>query len=103
MNDQTKWLQSNATDILDELSLQIDQSHDFFAFFVGTEDSKISLQRFYETLNILETTNDPKSTAQRMCLPEELVNYWYENALNLANIKSKKGIHVYLVLIAQPT
>ena len=91
LNDQTKWLQSNATDILDELSLQIDQSHDFFAFFVGTEDSKISLQRFYETLNILETTNDPKSTAQRMYLPEELVNYWYENALNLANIKSKKG------------
>ncbi|MDM1764323.1 MULTISPECIES: site-specific integrase [unclassified Acinetobacter] len=91
LNDQTKWLQSNATDILDELSLQIDQSHDFFAFFVGTEDSKISLQRFYETLNILETTKDPKSTAQRMCLPEELVNYWYENALNLANIKSKKG------------
>ncbi len=103
MNDQTKWLQSNATDILDELSLQIDQSHDFFAFFVGTEDSKISLQRFYETLNILETTNDPKSAAQRMCLPEELVNCWYENALNLANIKSKKGIPVYLVLIAQPT
>lgn len=91
LNDQTKWLQSNATDILDELSLQIDQSHDFFAFFVGTEDSKISLQRFYETLNILETTHDPKSAAQRMCLPEELVNYWYENALNLANIKSKKG------------
>ena len=91
LNDQTKWLQSNATDILDELSLQIDQSHDFFAFFVGTEDSKISLQRFYETLNILETTKDPKSTAQRMCLPEELVNYWYENALNLANIKSKRG------------
>ena len=29
LNDQTKWLQSNATDILDELSLQIDQSHDF--------------------------------------------------------------------------
>ena len=26
-----------------------------------------------------------------LCLPEELVNYWYENALNLANIKSKKG------------
>ena len=91
LNDQTKWLQSNATDILDELSLQIDQSHDFFAFFVGTEDSKISLQRFYETLNILETTHDPKSAAQRMCLPEELVNCWYENALNLANIKSKKG------------
>ncbi len=39
----------------------------------------------------METTNDPKSTAQRMYLPEELVNYWYENALNLANIKSKKG------------
>ena len=56
LNDQTNWLQSNATDILDELSLQIDQSHDFFDFFVGTEDSKISLQRFYETLNILETT-----------------------------------------------
>src|SRR5690606_33240663 len=91
LNDQTNWLQSNATDILNELSVQTNQSHDFFAFFAGTEDSKISLQRFYETLNILETTNDPKSAAQRMCLPEELVNYWFENALNLANIKSKKG------------
>lgn len=90
LNDQTNWLQSN-TDILNELSLQIDQSHDFFAFFAGTEDSKISLQRFYETLNILETNNDPKSTAQRMCLPEELVSYWYENAYNLALIKSRKG------------
>lgn len=91
LNDQTNWLQSNATDILNELSVQTNQPHDFFAFFAGTEDSKISLQRFYETLNLLETTHDPKSAAQRICLPEELVNYWYENALNLANIKSKKG------------
>ncbi len=68
LNDQTKWLQSNATDILDELSLQIDQSHDFFCFLCWNRRiSKISLQRFYETLNILETTQDPKSTAQRMC------------------------------------
>ena len=91
LNDQTNWLQSNATDILEELSVQTNQPHDYFAFFAGTEDSKISLQRIYETLNILETTKDPKSAAQRICLPEELVDYWYKNALDLADIKSKKG------------
>lgn len=91
LNDQTNWLQSNATDILGELSLQIDQSHDYFSFFAGTEDSKISLQRFYETLNQLEIHNDAQAVSQKMCLPEELVNYWYENALNLTAIKSQKG------------
>lgn len=91
LNDQTNWLQSNATDILNELSVQTNQPHDFFAFFAGTEDSKISLQRFYETLNQLEIHNDPQAVYQKMCLPEELVNYWYENALNLAAIKSQKS------------
>ncbi|MGO1064491.1 hypothetical protein ACTL4L_17800, partial [Acinetobacter lwoffii] len=90
LNDQTNWLQSNATDILEELSVQTNQPHDFFAFFAGTEGSKISLQRFYETLNQLEIHNDPQAVSQKMYLPEELVNYWYENALNLADIKSKK-------------
>ena len=91
LNDQTNWLQSNATDILEELSVQTNQPHDYFAFFAGTEGSKISLQRFYETLNQLEIHNDPQAVSQKMYLPEELVNYWYENALNLADIKSKKG------------
>lgn len=90
LNDQTDWLKSNVEDILDEVSFN-SQPHDYFAFFAGTEDSKILLQRFYETLNILETTKDPKSAAQRICLPEELVDYWYKNALDLADIKSKKG------------
>lgn len=91
LNDQTNWLQSNAADILNELSLQSQQPHDFFAYFIGTEDSKISLKRFYETLNQLEIHSDPLAVSQKMCLPEKLVNYWYENALNLAAIKSQKG------------
>ena len=91
LNDQTNWLQSNAADVLNELSLQSEQPHDFFAYFAGTEDSKISLKRFYETLNQLEIHNDPQVVSQKMCLPEELVHYWYENALNLAALKSQKG------------
>ena len=91
LNDQTNWLQSNAADILNELSLQSQEPHDFFAYFIGTEDSKISLKRFYETLNLLEIHSDPLAVSQKMCLPEKLVNYWYENALNLAAIKSQKG------------
>lgn len=91
LNDQTNWLQSNTADILNELSVQSQQPHDFFAYFIGTEDSKISLKRFYETLNQLEIHSDPQAVSQKMCLPEELVNYWYENALNLAAIKSQKG------------
>ncbi|RKG52162.1 site-specific integrase [Acinetobacter cumulans] len=91
LNDQTNWLESNATDILNELSLQSQQPHDFFAYFAGTEDSKISLKRFYETLNQLEIHNDPQFVSQKMCLSEELVHHWYENALNLAAIKSQKG------------
>lgn len=91
LNDQTNWLQSNATDILNELSVQSQQPHDFFSYFTGTEDSKISLKRFYETLNQLEIHNDPLAVSQKMCLSEELVSYWYENALNLAAIKSQKG------------
>ena len=91
LNDQTNWLQSNAMDILNELSVQSQQPHDLFSYFTGTEDSKISLKRFYETLNQLEIHNDPLAVSQKMCLPEELVSYWYENALNLAAIKSQKG------------
>ncbi len=91
LNDRTNWLQSNADDVLNEISLQSKQPHDFFAYFAGTEDSKISLKRFYETLNQLEIHSDPLAVSQKMCLPEELVNYWYENTLNLAAIKSQKG------------
>ncbi|ESK38717.1 hypothetical protein P256_01536 [Acinetobacter nectaris CIP 110549] len=91
LNDQTAWLESNGVDILNELAAQTQKPHNFFDFFAGTEDSKISLQRFYKTLNSLEITNDPKSTSQLMCLPKELVNYWYTNAQNLAKLKSRKG------------
>lgn len=91
LNDQTHWLQSNAADILNELSFNSEQSHNFFDYFIGTEDSKISLKRFYETLNQLEIHRDPQVVSQSMCLPEELVNSWYNNALYLAAIKSHKG------------
>ena len=41
-------------------------------------------------LILLEIHSDPQAASQKMCTPEELANDWYENALNLANIKSKK-------------
>mgnify|MGYP003603131988 CR=1 FL=1 len=41
-------------------------------------------------LILLEIHSDHQAISQKMCLPEKLVNDWYENALNLANIKSKK-------------
>ena len=91
LNDQTNWLQSNVADVLSKLLLKSEQSHDLYAHFPGTDDSKISLKLVYETLNQLEIHKDPLFVSQKMNLPEELVRYWYENALNLVALKSQKG------------
>jgi hypothetical protein len=65
--------------------------HDFFKYFAGTKESKISFKLFYNCLNLLEIHRDPQRVSLEMSLPIELVNYWYENAKELSNLKSQKN------------
>ncbi|WP_180025037.1 tyrosine-type recombinase/integrase [Acinetobacter sp. YH1901134] len=90
LNDQTDWLKSNVEDILDEVSSN-SQPHDFFKYFVGTKESKVSFAWFFKCLNLLEIHHDPHLVSEEMCLPVELVNYWYENAKQLGQLKSQKN------------
>ncbi|MHA3116570.1 site-specific integrase [Acinetobacter sp. ANC 4635] len=89
LNDQTDWLKSNVDNILSEISS--DQTHDFFKYFAGTKESKVSFSWFYKCLNLLEIHHDPDQVSREMSLPVELVNYWYENAKQLGQLRSQKG------------
>ena len=91
LNDQTGWLNSNVEDILDEIASFNSKPHDFFKYFAGTKESKISFKLFYNCLNLLEIHRDPQRVSLEMSLPIELVNYWYENAKELSNLKSQKN------------
>ena len=44
----------------------------------------------FKCLNLLEIHHDPDLVSKEMCLPVELVNYWYENAKQLYQLKSQK-------------
>ena len=44
----------------------------------------------FKCLNLLEIHHDPDRVSQEMSLPVELVNYWYENAKQLGQLKSQK-------------
>lgn len=90
LNDQTNWLKSNLEDILDEFLFE-SQPHDFFKYFAGTKESKISFSLFYECLNLLEINQDPHQVSQELSLPIEVVTYWYENAKQLGQLKSRKN------------
>lgn len=90
LNDQTDWLKSNVEDILNESSCNT-PPHDFFKYFAGTKESKVSFARFFKCLNLLEIHNDPDQVSKKMWLPVELVNYWYENAKLLGQLKSQKN------------
>ncbi len=90
LNDQTDWLKSNVEDILNEVSFN-SQPHDFFKYFAGTKESKVSFAWFFKCLNLLEIHHDPDRVSQEMSLPVELVNYWYENAKQLGQLKSRKN------------
>lgn len=90
LNDQTDWLKSNVEDILDEVSFN-SQPHVFFKYFAGTKESKVSFAWFFKCLNLLEIHHDPDRVSQEMSLPVELVNYWYENAKQLGQLKSQKN------------
>ena len=90
LNDQTGWLNSNIEDILNEVSFN-SQPHDFFKSFAGTKESKVSFAWFFKCLNLLEIHHDPELVSREMSLPVELVNYWYENAKQLGQLKSQKN------------
>lgn len=90
LNDQTDWLKSNVEDILNEVLFN-SQPHDFFKYFAGTKESKVSFAWFFKCLNLLEIHHDPDRVSQEMSLPVELVNYWYKNAKQLGQLKSQKN------------
>ena len=90
LNEQTGWLKSNIEDILNEVSFNA-RLHDFFKYFAGTKESKVSFSLFFRCLNLLEIHHDPDRVSQEMSLPIELVNYWYENAKQLGQLKSQKN------------
>lgn len=90
LNDQTGWLNSNVEDILNEVSFN-SSPHDFFKYFAGTKESKVSFAWFFKCLNLLEIHHDPALVSREMCLPLELVNYWYENAKQVGQLKSQKN------------
>ena len=91
LNDQTNWPDSNLQEILNELSDINSEPHDFFKYFAGTKDSKVSFKLFFKCLNLLEIHHDPHRVSQELSLPTELVKYWYENAQNLSQLKSRKN------------
>jgi integrase len=90
LNDQTGWLNSNVEDILDDVSHN-SQPHDFFKYFAGTKESRISFEWFFNCLNLLEIHQDPDRVSQELSLPIELVHYWYENATQLSQLKSQQN------------
>lgn len=89
LNDQTDWLKSNVEDILSKVSCNT-PPHDFFKYFAGTKESKVSFTLFYKCLDLLEIHDDADQVSREMSLPVELVNYWYENAKQLGKLKSQK-------------
>lgn len=90
LNNQTSWLNSNVEDILEEVSNN-SQPHDFFKYFAGTKESKISFESFFNCLKLLETHQDPEQVAEELSLPIELVKYWYANAMQLSQLKSQQN------------
>ncbi|WP_151710929.1 tyrosine-type recombinase/integrase [Acinetobacter brisouii] len=91
LNDQRGWLNSNIEDFINDASSMNPQPHNFFKYFAGTKESKISFALFFKCLNLLEIHHDPNQVSKEMSLPIELVNYWYENAKQLGQLKSQKN------------
>ena len=91
LNDQTDWLNSNAVKFLTKNSeLQI-KPHQFLNYFAGTAESQISFNKFFQCLNLLEIHRDPIRVSSELCLPLAVVEYWFENAIQLGQLKSLKG------------
>lgn len=90
LNDQRGWLKSNAEDILNDILVDT-PPHDSFKYFAGTKESQISFAWFFECLNLLEIHPDPERVSEEICLPVELVSYWYENAKQLSQLTSQKN------------
>ena len=49
----------------------------------------------FKCLNLLEIHHDPDRVSQEMSLPVELVNYWYENAKQLGQLKSQNNPRLF--------
>jgi hypothetical protein len=89
--NKADWFSSNAVKFLAKNSeLQI-KPHHFLNYFAGTAESQISFNRFFQCLNLLEIHRNPIQVSSELCLPLAVVEYWFENAKQLAQIKSLKG------------
>lgn len=85
------WLQSDVKRMLKKFQNEKNKAHDYFQYFAGTIESKITFSLFYEALKLLEQYNDPHIVAGQLNLPEPVVNYWYNNALELSKLTSREG------------
>ncbi|GAA5012364.1 hypothetical protein GCM10023206_21130 [Acinetobacter puyangensis] len=90
INDQSNWLNSDIESIQNEITAMRLKPHDVFNYFAGTQESKISFEYFFNCLTLLEIRQDAQLVSQEISLPFELVKYWYENAQQLAQLKSQK-------------
>ena len=92
LNNQEKWIASNAHTLHAELEVNQTQEHCIFDYFVATPESKIDLDLFYKALCLLELYKyDTERVAQELCLSHELIKYWYDNAIQLKQLKSRKN------------
>lgn len=83
------WLKSNVQDIAKSLRYEVTKPHDYFKYFAGTPESKITFSLFFEALKLLEQLHDPKNVAQQLNLPFNLVEFWYANAIALSTLRSR--------------
>ncbi|WP_416377022.1 tyrosine-type recombinase/integrase [Acinetobacter sp. Marseille-Q1623] len=91
LNQQNEWSKSNFESIFVDPSVLNYKPHDYFQFFAGTPQSKVSFKLFYQCLNRLETLEDSQQVAAEYGLPFALVDYWFNNAKKLRQLTSKKG------------
>lgn len=90
-NQQNSWAKSNFDSVFVDPSVLNYKPHDYFQFFAGTPESKVSFEFFYQCLNRLEILRDAQQVAAEFSLPFELVNYWFGNAQKLNQLMSRKG------------
>ena len=91
LHPQKTWSSHNTDEVQTYKIDTFVQPHNFFDYFAGTIQSKISFNLFYQCLTLLESEQSPLSAASQLSLPFDLVQYWYENAIQLKTLKSRKG------------
>ena len=91
LNEQKSWNHSNTQGIGNSLRIPKARLHNFFNYFAGTQESKVSFQIFYKALKELEIDKDTRRVAAELNLPDDLIQYWFNNAIHLKNLTSNKG------------